>query len=386
MNRSTRRSARWGVRSVGRARVGLVLSAMGLWACAEAPSDPGEPADPNDPVPTDGLSVPDGFEISVFAEGVDRVRTLRFGPDGWLYAAQSIPGVVVRLDPNAAGVPTPEVVAEGLQRPFGLAFRDGYLYVGERHRIVRMPLSGGGATEVVVPDLPSSGHWTREIDFGPDGRLYLSIGSSCNLCEESDPRRAAITRYEADGSGETVIATGLRNVVGLAWHPTTGELWVTQNERDNAGDDIPPDEINIVVEGEDYGWPFCWGDRIPNQEYQGVADCSGTLPPALEIQAHSAPLGMVFYTGNQFPAEYRGDAFVALHGSWNRSEPTGYKVIHVEVEDGRPTEYRDFATGWLVGRRVTGRPVYPALGPDGSLYVSDDESGIIYRIRYVGNE
>ncbi|MDA1102996.1 MAG: PQQ-dependent sugar dehydrogenase [Gemmatimonadetes bacterium] len=351
-------------------RVGLLVGVLGfaVWSLAGAQN----------------LEVPAGFDISVFAEGLGGVRTLEVGPDGLLYAVRSRDGTIHRLDP--AGNGGSEEIVDGLNRPYGLAFSDGWMYVGERHRIVRFRAPAYSTPEVVVPDLPTGGsHWTREIEFGSDGMLYVSVGSSCNICEERDPRRAAVTRYRPDGSDETIVAEGLRNSAGLAVHPATGTLWVSQNERDMLGDDLPVEEINILSDGTHFGWPYCHGQGETNPEYRDrAAYCRDTTPPALSIQAHSAPLGMAFYTGEQFPAEYRGDLFVALHGSWNRSERTGYKLIRVRVENDRPVSYEDFATGWLSGRRVTGRPVYPVVGPDGSLFLSDDEGGRIYRIRWTG--
>ena len=335
------------------------------------------------------VQVPQGFAVSIFAEGLSGVRMLEMGPDGRLYAVRSSAGEIVRFDLNADGTANggPAVVATGLRQPFGLAFRDGDLYVGETHQVIR--LAGPAFTQetVIVPGLPTGGHWTREIEFGPDGRLYLSVGSSCNICEEGDARRAAVVRYAANGSGEEIIAEGLRNTVGLAFHPETGALWASQNERDNLGDDVPAEEINIFSPGgavEHFGWPFCYENRLPNPEYGDPSRCVGTVSPALEMQAHSAPLGMVFYDGDQFPVEYRGDLFLAFHGSWNRSEPTGYKVVRVRVENGQPVSYEDFAAGWLTGGgAVLGRPVAVEVGPDGSLYVSDDGAGRIWRVRWV---
>ncbi len=351
-------------------RITLLVALLGgvVWSFASAQS----------------LTVPPGFDISVFATRVRGVRTLKVGPDGMLYAVQSRDGRVVRLDPASDG--GPETVVDRLNRPYGLAFHDDWMYIGERHRIVRLRGPGFRNVEVVVPDLPTGGsHWTREIAFGADGMLYVAVGSSCNLCEEADPRRAAVTRYRPDGSGETIVAEGLRNVAGLAIHPQTGEVWASQNERDMLGDDVPFEELNVLADGEHFGWPYCHGDREANPEYRDrAAFCPGTAPPALTMQAHSAPLGMAFYSAEQFPEEYRGDLFVALHGSWNRSERTGYKLVRVRVENGRPVSYEDFATGWLARGRVTGRPVYPAVAPDGSLFLSDDDGGRIYRIRWVG--
>lgn len=350
-------------------RMAVITGALSVTVCSPAGSQ--------------SLSVPPGFRIEPVAEDLRGVRTLEFGPDGSLYAVQSRGGRVVRLDPSEGF--RPEQVVTGLNRPYGLAFHDGWMYVGETNRIVRFRGPDYRTPETIVDGIPSGGHWTREIAFGPDGMLYVSIGSSCNICEERDPRRAAVVRYRPDGSDETIVAEGLRNSAGLAFHPETGALWASQNERDNLGDDLPLEEINVLSDGDHFGWPFCYGDRVPNPEYRDRTNfCSGTAPPAIGLTAHSAPLGMVFYTGDQFPDEYHGDLFVALHGSWNRSDPSGYKLVRVRVEDGRPVASEDFATGWLSGGRVTGRPVYPEVGPDGSLYLSEDEGGRIYRIRWVG--
>ena len=336
------------------------------------------------------VQVPRGFAVSIFAEGLSGVRMLELGPDDRLYAALSAPGEVVRFDLNADGTADggPAVVVSGLRQPYGLAFRDGDLYVGETHQIIR--LTGPGFTQetVIVAGLPTGGHSTREIEFGPDGRLYVSVGSSCNICEEGDERRAAVVRYAADGSREEIVGRGLRNAAGLAFHPQTRELWASQNERDNLGDDVPAEELNILSPGgavEHFGWPYCYEKRVPNPEYADPGRCANTVIPALEMQAHSAPLGMVFYDRDQFPVEYRGDLFLAFHGSWNRSVPTGYKVVRVRVENGQPVSYEDFASGWLTGAgRVLGRPVAVEVGPDGSLYVSDDGAGRIWRVRWVG--
>ncbi len=282
------------------------------------------------------------------------------------------------------------VVIEGLDLPHGLAFHRDWLYIAETGRVVRVRYDPAGhramgPPEVVVPSIPPrGGHWTRTIAFGPDGRLYLAVGSSCNVCEERDPRRAAITRYDADGSGEARVATGLRNAVGIAFRPGTDELWASVNGRDWLGDDSPAEYLTRVEEGAFYGWPYCHWDTaglILDPDLGTPERCRQVARPSLLYQAHTAPLGMAFYTGGQFPAEYRGSLFVALHGSWNRSVPVGYKVIRVRVEGGLPRA-EDFATGWLAGRRAWGRPVDLAVGADGSLFLSDDGQGVVYRISY----
>ena len=338
------------------------------------------------------LTLPPGFRIEEFASSVGPTRFMTVDPAGTLLVSIPRGGRVVALpdrdrDGRADGVVT---VADRLDLPHGLAFRDGQLYVAETGRVRRFrydPVTRRGSDPaVVVPNLPpGGGHWTRTLAFGPDGRLYVSVGSSCNVCTESDPRRAAVTRYNADGSGERRFATGLRNAVGLAFDPKTGGLWATVNERDWLGDDLPPDYLTEVKEGGFYGWPECYaagGRVVADPGGRGSAErCRQMTLPTIEIQAHSAPLGLAFYTGEQFPPSYRGSLFVAYHGSWNRSVPTGYKVVRVPFRDGRPSgPVEDFATGWIRGGSVLGRPVGLQAGADGALYLSTDDA--IYRISY----
>jgi glucose/arabinose dehydrogenase len=232
--------------------------------------------------------------------------------------------------------------------------------------------------------LPSGGHNTRTLLFSPDwSALFVSVGSSCNVCDESDERRATIVRYNPDGSDERIFARGLRNAVGITFRPGTDELWATNNGRDMLGDDLPPETINLARQGDNFGWPRCHAGRISDPEFGGPDACQGVAAPAVEMQAHSAPLGLAFYTGSIFPEEYRGDLFVAFHGSWNRSVPTGYKIVRIPFENGTPGAVRDFAVGWLVGDVAWGRPVDVITAPDGGLFVSDDGSGRIYQILYL---
>ena len=357
---------------------------VGLWAGGAAAPVAAQ-------VQTDRLQLPPGFRIGVFAAGLDGVRFMTIGPDGDLYATLSNQGRVVRLpDRDDNGTADEAVtVADGLNRPHGLAFSGSWLYVGETNRVVRLAdADGDSRAELREPlaDLPEGrGHWTRTVGFGPDGLLYVSVGSSCNVCREVDERRAAIMQLGPDGSSPRIFARGLRNAVGFVFHPTTGELWATNNGRDQLGDDVPPETVNLVRDGEDFGWPRCHNGTTPDPEYSGPGACDGVARPAVEMQAHSAPLGLAVYTGQQFPAEYRGDLFVALHGSWNRSVPTGYKLVRIRMQDGRPTgEVQDFATGWLEGTQSWGRPVDVVTAPDGSLYLSDDKANLIYRITYTG--
>ncbi len=367
-------------------RVGRLLALAILCAPAVLAAQAAPPGRTKVTIAGHDLFVPAGFTISLFADNLGGVRFLALGPGDVVYASRPGKGVVLRLpDANHDGVAdTAITVVSGLNQPFGLAFRGDTLYVAETNEVVRFTPGGGGwsATKaVLVPNLPSgSGHSTRTILFGPDNAMYVAIGSSCNLCEESDPRRAAVVRYNLDGSGEHVFATGLRNSVGLAFNPTTGELWATNNDRDNLGDDLPPEHLNIIKAGKYYGWPQCYLPNKPNPEYSD-ANCAGVEPPALTVQAHSAPLGLAFYTGTRFPADYRGDAFMTFHGSWNRSVPTGAKVVRVHVQNGKPASVEDFITGWQLpdGSRW-GRPVSLLVLPDGSLLVSDDMGGRIWRV------
>ncbi|MDQ3549000.1 MAG: PQQ-dependent sugar dehydrogenase, partial [Chloroflexota bacterium] len=293
-------------------------------------------------------------------------------------------GRVLRLpDADGDGVADDaETVLDGLNNPHGITFHDGELYIAEETRVIRA--TDDGTFETVTPiidDLPEGGHSTRTIRFGPDSMLYVSIGSSCNVCEEDDPRRAAIWRYNADGSGGEPFATGLRNAVGIAFHPESGELWATNNGRDGMGDDVPPETINQLSMGVDFGWPRCHAGTVVDPEFGGDGACDGVVQPAVLLQAHSAPLGLTFASGDQL-SEFDGDLLVAFHGSWNRSEPTGYKVVKIPFEGGAPSgEAQDFVSGWLLadGDRW-GRPVDVLVATDGSLLISDDEGGRIYRL------
>jgi glucose/arabinose dehydrogenase len=280
------------------------------------------------------LSVPPGFAIDVFADGVGSVRLMALDPAGTLLVSEP---------------------AEG--------------------RVIALPDTNGDARADAA----------LTVVFGPDGSMYVSVGSSCNVCRERDKRRAAVVRYNADGSGETIFASGLRNAVGLAFHPTAGVLWATVNERDWRGDDAPSEYVTEVKPGAFYGWPDCMavaGELKPDTRFDRNARCDGVTPPTREIQAHSAPIGIAFYTGIQFPPEYRGSAFVAYRGSWNRTIPTGYKVVVVRFRDGRPGSVEDFVTGWLEGASSWGRPVDVIVGRDGALYVSDQGAGRIYRVSH----
>jgi glucose/arabinose dehydrogenase len=338
------------------------------------------------------LWVPQGFTVSEFAK-VSRARFMALGPDGAVYVSQPRDGQVTRLvDADGDGKAESQSIAvSGLDRPHGLTFHDGWLYIANTGDLVRVRLDAAGKAtgtpERVAQYSGGSGHWTRTVLFGADGGVYVSIGSSCNVCEEKNEDRAAVMRYDADGSNGRLFSRGLRNAVGMAVHPQTKQIWVTQNERDNLKpehEDLPFEEINILTDGGDFGWPFCHGDRVPNPEYSDQARCTRTIPPALKLQAHSAPLGISFLDrASKFPEAYRGDALVALHGSWNRDVPTGAKVIRVKIENGKPVSSEDFISGWQGsdGKRW-GRPVDVLVGKDGAVLISDDQGGIIYRVTH----
>lgn len=335
------------------------------------------------------LQVPEGFAVAAYAEGLPGLRFMALSPQGDLTVTRPSKGEVLILpDRNGDGrADRVQVFATGLDRPHGLAWRGGALYVAETGAIVKLEDTNGDLKadrkQVLTRDLPSGGmHWTRTLGFGPDGGMYVSAGSACNACVEKDPRRATIMRFEPDGSKRRNFAEGLRNAVGFTWHPETKAMWATDNGRDWLGDDQPPDELNQIRDGQHYGWPRCYGDRKPDPDLGQAGFCATTVPPAIAFQAHSAALGLAFYTGKQFPEAYRGDAFVAFHGSWNREVPTGYKVVRVKFEGKKPVSYEDFATGWLRGRESWGRPVDVLVARDGALLVSDDAGGRIYRVTY----
>lgn len=332
------------------------------------------------------ITVPAGFRLDIVAEKLGGARGLALDPNGVLLVSIPSKGRVVAVPPRGRHV----VVLADLELPHGLAFRRGALYVAETGRVVRYRYDAASLKAMepspVVRGLPPGAHhWTRSIVFGPDDKLYVAIGSSCDVCDERDPRRAAIVRYDADGSGETLFARGLRNPVGLGFHPTTRALWTTVNERDWPDGGAPPDYVTEVRAGASYGWPHCFAERRvwrPDPTWAVARDCRTATLPTVELAPHAAPLGLAFYTGTGFPREYAGDLFVALHGSRAGLPPAGYKIVRVRFRDGRPAAVADFSVGWREGDRIIGRPVDLVVGRDGSLYVSDDHGDRIYRITY----
>jgi glucose/arabinose dehydrogenase len=348
--------------------------------------------------PGSEINLPPGFSISVFAAGLRTPRMMAIAPNGDLFVANMGAGQIVALpDRNQDGVAdSVSVFADSLDNPHSLAFHNGYLYVATDSKVVRYPYANGdlkasAAAALVTDAIPAgSDHHSRTITFGPDGRLYIAAGSTCNVCVESDPRYAAISVFDmsADGSTATnrrTFASGLRNAVGIEFAPGTNQLWAVVNGRDNLGDNLPPEILVQVKDGADYGWPYCYGDRVYDTDF-GQKDpsyCQQVALPDLEMQAHSAPLGLDFYSGKQFPADFQGNLFIGFHGSWNRSVATGYKLVRVPFVNGKPQPAIDFATGWLAGGRW-GRPVDPLTTPDGSLFLSDDAAGVVYHISYKG--
>ncbi len=342
------------------------------------------------------LKLPDGFQVSVFAE-VDSARMLTFTPGGVLLVSASGEGKVVALpDSKHAGKADRVVeVLTGLNEPHGIAFYEGKLYVAENDKVRRYDWDESNlhaTNPKLVTDLPGrGGHSTRTLLFH-GGKMYVSAGSSCNVCIEKDPRRATVMEFNPDGSGQKIFAKGLRNAVGLALNPKTDTVWVTVNGRDMLGDDLPPETIyDLGQGGVDAGWPYCYGDRVPDPQFTKPGDnrCQSVIEPKVQMQAHSAPLGLAFYEGSAFPSEYRNSIFVAFHGSWNRSVPTGYKVVRIKLDDkGQPVGgAQDFITGWLAPGETKrghwmGRPVGIAFGSDGSMYLSDDSGGKVYRVTW----
>lgn len=347
------------------------------------------------------LKVPAGFRVTPFAEGLTHARWLTIAPNGDVFLAEPKAGqITVLRDSFGAGkADITSVFASGFDRPHGMAFHDKYLYVADTRGLWRLPYQTGQLTSdaaperLTPPDALGSGvgHWTRNIVFNPKGdHLYLADGSASNL-DEVPPPRASIQEFAADGSQQRTFAFGLRNPVGIAFRPGSDELWTVVNERDNLGDNLVPDYLTRVQENGFYGWPYTYLGHHPQP---GLGDkrpdlAAKAIVPDLLFRSHSAPLGLVFYDGTQFPAEYRGDAFVALHGSWNSSHPTGYMVVRVPFKDGKPTgTYQSFLTGFRLTddapAEVWGRPVGLAVAKDGALLVADDVGQVIWRVWYGG--
>ena len=341
-------------------------------------------------VELDHIRLPAGFSIGIYADGLDDARSMALSPSGTLFVGSRGAGKVYAVQDTDGDkkADRTHVVAAGLNMPNGVALRQGALYIAEINRLLRFDdiethLDRPGQPTVIYEDLPSDRHhgW-KYIHFGPDDRLYVPVGAPCNICQVKDPY-GTILSMRADGSDRKVFARGIRNSVGFDWHPVTGTLWFTDNGRDWLGDNLPPDELNRAPQaGLHFGYPYLHGRAVADPEFGKKGQDIKKTPPALEFEAHVAALGVQFYTGSMFPAKYRNQLFVAQHGSWNRSTPIGYRLVSVFIDDGRVTDYQVFADGWLREGRASGRPVDLEVMADGSLLVSDDRAGVIYRITY----
>jgi glucose/arabinose dehydrogenase len=347
--------------------------------------------------PVDKLRVPAGFHVELLTGDVPNARQMALGrhdaTQGIVYVGSAGAGKVYAVQYRAGSAATVHTVASGLQTPSGVAYRDGALFVGALARVLRFDgidgrLAAPPAPVVVSDDFPSDSHHGRRfIAFGPDGKLYVPVGAPCNICLPDD-RHGVIQRIGADGSGLETVARGVRNSVGFDWNPADGTLWFTDNGRDMLGDDLPADELDHVTRAnEHFGYPYCHQGDLPDPEFGAKRPCSEFAPPAAKLGAHVAALGMRFYSGTQFPPAYRGNVFVAEHGSWNRSRKVGYQVVRVPIDaQGRAGTPLPFLQGFLQvegGREsVLGRPADVLPLPDGSLLVSDDHGGAIYRVRY----
>lgn len=342
-------------------------------------------------VQLDKIKLPPGFEISIYASNVPNARAMTLSEGGTLFVGTRSAGNVYAILDRDQDNEADEVItlAQELNMPNGVAFRDGALYVAEVNRILRYDhieadLNNPPKPVVVNDSFPRDEHhgW-KFIRFGPDGMLYVPVGTPCNVCEGDDERYASIMRMKPDGSGLEIFAHGIRNTVGFDWHPERGELWFTDNGRDWLGDDLPPDELNHAPQqGLHFGFPYCHGKDISDPEFGEKRQCEEFIPPAMELGPHVASLGMRFYTGTMFPDEYRDQIFIAEHGSWNRSTPIGYRLTLVQLENNRAVKYEVFAEGWLQDNQGWGRPVDVLVMPDGALLVSDDTANAIYRISY----
>jgi glucose/arabinose dehydrogenase len=343
------------------------------------------------------MKLPPGFSLTLYADGIPNARFLHFTANGDLLVTSPREGAVFLVERDANGDGRADGVKKlvtGLDAPHGLEIVGDWLYVAETGAVKRVFFDAAtrathGEIQTVLPGLPTGGnHWTKTIAQGPDGWMYLSMGSTCNVCLETEPRRATIARFKTGASDYETYATGLRNAVGFDWRPADGALYATDNGRDLLGDDVPPCELDKIEQGKFYGWPFVLGngDLDPDVGSQGGDKVAAAVPPAHAFGAHTAPLGIHFYRGSSFPERYRGQAFVALHGSWNRSKKSGYKVVSLEWRADGSIAESDFLTGFEVNEDVIGRPVDVRDGPDGALYVSDDFAGAIYRIGYRGSE
>ena len=341
------------------------------------------------------LKLPPGFAINVFARDLGHARMIAVAEDGTVYLTCQDQGRVLKLqDKDGDGrAEVVETALSGLKDVHGITIHQKMMYLAAPEKIWVVPMKGEelGKPKLIIDDLPTGAqHPNRTLAVGPDEKLYITVGSTCNACEETNEENATVLRATLDGSSRTVFAKGLRNTIGFGWHPETGEMWGMDHGSDGLGNDLPPEELNRLQEGKDYGWPYVFGKRVidplmsPPKNMTKQEYAARTEPAVLTYQAHSSPIGFVFYTAGQFPEEYRNDAFVVFRGSWNRKPATGYKVARLKFKGGKPVEFEDFVTGFLIedGTAHFGRLAGTALAKDGSLLVSEDTNGVMYRIAY----
>lgn len=334
------------------------------------------------------------IRVRRFAQLPAHPRMMAFGPEGRLFVSLPKLGAIYLLeDRDGDGfAEQPQLYHAGMDRPHGLLWYEGNLLVAETGSLLELNDADGDNSvdqvRTLVDGLPDDGgHWTRSLALAPDGHIYLSVGSRCNACEEADPRRASVLKIDPESGEVAIFARGLRNSVGLAVAPDSGLLWGSDNGRDMLGDELPPDEINRIVAGGDYGWPRCFGQQQPDPEHGTVEACRETIPSQVDLPAHTAPLGIAFGHSLDAPEKYRNSLYVASHGSWNRSVPRGYKLIRIPYQDGQIAEVgHEFLRGWLQRGQAWGRPVDPVVGPEGNLYLSDDRADLIYRISWQTRE
>lgn len=338
------------------------------------------------------FSLPSGYVIHIFSEGLGSPRDLQFSPKGALLASDPSLGRVYALsDKNKDGIAdSKKAIITGENHPHGLAFYQNKLFVAEVDKVVRYNWDEESLTatkDKVLFSLPkNNNHNSRTIVFDDSGKMYVSVGSTCNVCNEDSNLSATILISDADGNNPTVFSKGLRNSPFIQFNPVTGELWGTEMGRDGLGDNLPPDEVNILKQGKNYGWPNCYGNKIADTNFNSNAVCTNTEAPIYEIPAHSAPLGFVFINSSQFPSSWQGDLLVSYHGSWNRSQPTGYKVVHLKVNGNTITGSEIFLDGFIPadafrGSDSLGRPVDLIFDSSGNLYISDDKAGTVYIVR-----
>lgn len=345
----------------------------------------------------DDLALPEGFAIGVYAAGLQHARMLAVH-ESHVYLTRPLQGDVLRLvDADSDGVAESRIsVVTDLMQVHGIAFSGSSIFLATDKQVYQGNVNDAGNVGGLMPigqELPDGGqHPYRTLGVGPDSRLYISVGSNCDACEQLDPELAAMLRANPNGLERTVFASGLRNTIGFGWHPDTDELWGMDHGSDWRGNDLPPEELNRIESGNDYGWPYCFAKRqldpvIDDPVGMSKAEyCAETAPSVFEYQAHGAPIGMTFYASAGFPEEYEGDAFIAMHGSWNRFPPTGYEVVRLRFDEGAPIAFEAFVSGFLIeeGRAIFGRPAGIAVAPDGALLFSDDANGVVYRVSYEG--